>query len=356
MYPLYGGTLTIPPNIANVIFISRPQLELMDLIAENVHEGKRPNKEFHLFFVPHKSLLCQKKLFKCDLFPFDNDLLSMELSGSFKEFHLENDPTCLYQVAQAIQGLQKLYGKISKVTGRGPAASKVWELLERLNREEEDNKSHPASSVAIEHLLLLDRSVDLLSPLVTQLTYEGLIDEIYGIKYNTVQLPARKFHDSDDSPTAMSLNEKKQIILNSGEKLFAEIRDKNVNGVGPVLSKKAKVISSQFDERYGDKSVQEIKQFVARLPHMLATKQSLARHTTIAEMIKEVTDSSNFLESLQVEQEKSKEVVKLYRHRQTEHIYRRYDSTTATVTENFTSALHKVVDKLWLKTKTVRLL
>jgi len=39
-----------------------------------------------------------------------------------------------------------------------------------------------------------------------------------------VQLPARKFHDSDDSPTAMSLNEKEQIILNSGEELFAEIR------------------------------------------------------------------------------------------------------------------------------------
>lgn len=37
MYPLYGGTLTIPSNIANIIFISRPQLELMDLIAENVH-------------------------------------------------------------------------------------------------------------------------------------------------------------------------------------------------------------------------------------------------------------------------------------------------------------------------------
>ncbi|XP_025159289.1 vacuolar protein sorting-associated protein 33A isoform X3 [Harpegnathos saltator] len=254
MYPLYGGTLTIPSNIANIIFISRPQLELMDLIAENIRgeEDKKPRKEFHLFFVPRKSLLCQKKL---------------------------------------------------QNRGRGPAASKVWELLERLNREEEDSKTIPVSSVAIEHLLLLDRSVDLLSPLVTQLTYEGLIDEIFGIKYNTVQLPAKKFHDSDDSPTAMSLNEKEQIILNSGEELFAEIRDKNFNGVGPVLSRKAKVISSQFDERHGDKSVQEIKQFVARLPHMLATKQSLARHTTIAEMIKEVTDSSSFLESLQVEQE-----------------------------------------------------
>lgn len=30
-------------------------------------------------------------------------------------------------------------------------------------------------------LLLLDRNVDLLTPLATQLTYEGLIDETYGI-------------------------------------------------------------------------------------------------------------------------------------------------------------------------------
>lgn len=30
-------------------------------------------------------------------------------------------------------------------------------------------------------LLLLDRNVDLLTPLATQLSYEGLIDEIYGI-------------------------------------------------------------------------------------------------------------------------------------------------------------------------------
>ncbi|CAK9825400.1 Vacuolar protein sorting-associated protein 33A [Anthophora retusa] len=317
MYPLCGGSLTIPSDIFNVIFITRPQLDLMDLIAENIHseQGKRPRKEFHLFFVPRGSLLCQKRLegqgvfgsltlieeFKYDLFPFDNDLLSMELSGAFKEFYLENDPTCLYQVAQAIRGLEKLYGKIPKVTGRGPAASKVWELLERLNREEEDNKATSNQASTIEHLLLLDRSVDLLSPLVTQLTYEGLIDEIFGIKYNTVQLPAQRFHDSQDSP--MCLNETKQIILNSAEELYAEIRDRNFSGVGPVLSRKAKVISSQFDERHGDKSVQEIKQFVARLPHMLASKQSLAKHATIAEMIKEVTDSSSFLESLQVEQE-----------------------------------------------------
>lgn len=106
----------------------------------------------------------------------------MELTHTFKEFYLENDPTCLYQVAQAIQSLQRLYGKIPRITGRGPAASKVWDLLKRLDREEDDGKFNNSQLAPIEHLLLLDRSIDLLTPLVTQLTYEGLIDEIFGIK------------------------------------------------------------------------------------------------------------------------------------------------------------------------------
>lgn len=161
----------------------------------NSEEGNKPRKEFHIFFVPRQSLLCKQKLknrgvygsftlieeFACDLFPFDNDLVSMELNNAFREFFIENDPTCLYQVARAIQSLQKIYGKITKVTGRGPAANKVWELLQRLNREEEDIKQNNSQSSIIEHLLIFDRSTDLLTPLVTQLTYEGLIDEIFGI-------------------------------------------------------------------------------------------------------------------------------------------------------------------------------
>lgn len=48
MYPLCGGCLTIPSNIVNIIFITRPQLGLMDLIAENVH-GYKLKKIIHNF-------------------------------------------------------------------------------------------------------------------------------------------------------------------------------------------------------------------------------------------------------------------------------------------------------------------
>lgn len=69
--------------------------------------------------------------------------------------------------------------------------------------------------------------------------------------------------------------------------------------MGPYLSKQAKAISAQL-ENTQDKSVQEMKLYVQRLPQILAKKKLLATHTAIAECIKDVTDSYEFLDTLQV--------------------------------------------------------
>lgn len=311
MYPLKFGKLPVT-NVNNIIFISRPQIHLMDMIADIVHEEERSGirKYCYLFFIPRRSQLCEKRLktkgvfgnfsliedLPCDIFPFDSDVLSMEVETTFKEFYLEKDPTSLYQAAQAIMTLQELYGVIPKVTGKGAAASHVWKLLGRLDLEP---RTYPSTS-HIDHLILLDRTVDLLTPLATQLTYEGLIDELFEIKNTTAHFPSENF-DTEDEKDIMS--DKKQVILNSADELFAEIRDKNFLAVGAVLSKRANMIKSELEERSGMGSVEQMKVLVAKLPHILAIKKSLGIHTPIAELIKQVTDSSEFLDSLQLEQE-----------------------------------------------------
>ncbi|KAL1131088.1 hypothetical protein AAG570_012325 [Ranatra chinensis] len=314
MFFLEHGPLP-PTTVKNIIFISRPRLHLMDMIADIIHEEERRGnrKECHLFFVPRRSQLCEKRLqskgvfgnftfvddLPCDIFPFDNDLMSMEMEGAFKEYYVENDPSCLYQAAQALMTLQSLYGIIPRVTGKGPAAERVWDLVSRLSQEP---RKFPTNS-QIDQVLLIDRAVDLISPLATQLTFEGLIDELFEIKNMVVRLPADKFSGGDDSQNKIMVPDELQITLNSADELFAEIRDKNFNAVGTVLSSKAKLISSQLGARRTDQTVQEIKQFVDRLPSMMAAKRSLATYTTIAELIKNVTDSTEFLDSLQLEQE-----------------------------------------------------
>lgn len=67
--------------------------------------------------------------------------------------------------------------------------------------------------------------------------------------------------------------------------------------MGAYLAKQAKtLINSQLDEM----SVQELKQYVQRFGQIMSLKKAVSQHTAIAELIKEVTDSYEFLDSLQV--------------------------------------------------------
>ncbi|NWZ24883.1 VP33A protein, partial [Asarcornis scutulata] len=318
MFTLKPGRLP-QADVKNVIFFVRPKLELMDIIADNVlreDRGRSPQRDFHILFVPRRSLLCEQWLkeqgvlgsfihreqYSLDLIPFDGDLLSMESESAFKECYLESDQTSLYHAAKGLMTLQALYGTIPQIFGKGECARHVANMMIRMKRE------FPGSQNSIfpvfDTLLLLDRNVDLLTPLATQLTYEGLIDEIYGIQNTYVKLPPEKFAPKKQGEGGKDLpTEPKKLQLNSAEELYAEIRDKNFNAVGSVLSKKAKIISAAFEERHHAKTVGEIKQFVSQLPHMQAARSSLANHTSIAELIKDITTSEDFFDNLTVEQE-----------------------------------------------------
>uniref|UniRef100_A0A3P8YKU5 VPS33A core subunit of CORVET and HOPS complexes n=1 Tax=Esox lucius TaxID=8010 RepID=A0A3P8YKU5_ESOLU len=318
MFTLKGGRLPTA-DVKNIIFFVRPKLELMDIIAENVISADKMHspRDFHILFVPRRSMLCEQRLkeqgvlgsfinideYILDLIPYDSDLLSMESEGAFRECYLESDQTSLYHTAKGLMTLQALYGTIPQIFGKGECARHVANMMLRMKREFAGSQTQILP--VFDSLLLLDRNIDLLTPLATQLTYEGLIDEVYGITNGYVKLPPEKFaaqkkqgEAGKDLPT-----EPKKMQLNSAEELYAEIRDKNFNGVGAALSKKAKIISAAFEERHNAKTVGEIKQFVSQLPHMQAARSSLANHTSIAELIKDITTSEAFFDNLTVEQE-----------------------------------------------------
>ena len=109
-----------------------------------------------------------------------------------------------------------------------------------------------------DNLFVLDRNVDLITLLPTQLTYEGLVDECFAIQQATVRLPVEKFPNpgqsskaavSDADAGAKKEAKDKKITLNSSDELFAEIRDKNFSAVGPVFSAKTKFLSAKMGVR-----------------------------------------------------------------------------------------------------------
>lgn len=114
----------------------------------------------------------------------------------------------MYDMAKAVMTIQRAFGLIPRIIGKGDAArvspirpdrrtrpqiksQRLVDLLHRLRRElpMSTSAATPLQSGSIDSMIVMDRGVDLVTPLCTQLTYEGLVDEVIGIK-NCQSLPA----------------------------------------------------------------------------------------------------------------------------------------------------------------------
>ena len=63
------------------------------------------------------------------------------------------------------------------------------EILFQMRESLYPNGQIPSDCIPqLSSVILIDRSVDLLTPLFTQLTLEGLIDEIYGIEESETRI------------------------------------------------------------------------------------------------------------------------------------------------------------------------
>ena len=84
--------------------------------------------------------------------------------------------------------IQSLYGIIPNVLGKGRYARSVLDMMARMRRDIGVD-ADPPMTPQFDTLIIIDRTVDLTTPVVTQLTYEGLIDEFYGISHS--EFPCR---------------------------------------------------------------------------------------------------------------------------------------------------------------------
>jgi hypothetical protein len=90
----------------------------------------------------------------------------------------QGDRTSLFYLARALRKLQSLFGVFPRVMGKGTAAKLVGDMLLRM-RNETAAEEAPITP-EFDTCILIDREVDIVTPLCTQLTYSGLIDEIFG--------------------------------------------------------------------------------------------------------------------------------------------------------------------------------
>eukprot|EP01086_Lenisia_limosa_P010600 TRINITY_DN3507_c0_g1_i1.p1 TRINITY_DN3507_c0_g1~~TRINITY_DN3507_c0_g1_i1.p1 ORF type:complete len:424 (-),score=96.70 TRINITY_DN3507_c0_g1_i1:39-1310(-) len=294
------------PASQNILFFVRPDFKSMALVARAVEKFRLSStkKAFHLVFSPRSSLICERILAErgvrgdliieevsFDMVPFDDDILSLELPDSFREYAADGDQTSLFFMARALMKLQAAFGLIPHIRGVGPAAKSVFDMVMRMKKE---GKEKIDIEPEIDDLLIFDRTADLETPLLSQLTYEGLLDDIIGINSGKVEVPAEL--------TGQKGNKNVSAALTSADRVFAEIRGMSFTAVGPILREKALSLQTSIAKKDEAQSISDLRAFVKTLSSINEHKLALSIHLYLAQRLKDHLDSSNFHQELYTQQ------------------------------------------------------
>ena len=183
-----------------------------------------------------------------------------------------------------------------------------------------------SSSGDVQAMMILDRRVDLVTPMLTPLTYEGLLDDVLSIesgilhvKTNIIDPPEDETENDTESSKnetaasalAASKQKKKQekekplytlLPLNDQDTLYVEVRDQHVEKFGSFLQEQAKALKeSHANFSNKDKDLNQIHMFVKQIPIFTQNLKSLTHHIHLAELIKHTTIQSEFRQRWQLE-------------------------------------------------------
>ena len=292
-------------------------LEMLDKSAQNI-----------VLVTPRINLQTQLKLEQTDLLYqaipliwslIENDVYSLELP-CFKDLYVFNDPSILNDLSHGLMQLKECHGPINNIVSKGKYAVESQDLFLKMmdidailkNRKQPQSPSNASSipsnqffptspfenpELEQQHvkldLFIFDRSIDFTTPLLKQLTYNGLLSEYCNIDCGHIDenIPMM---DPNKPTTSKKIKLKDDAIYN-------EIKDLNFAAVGTTINKLAKSLKQDYDSRNQANTVVQIKAFVSKLGTLQNEHKSLRFHTNIAEQLQKVMDD-DFHKIIEIQQ------------------------------------------------------
>ncbi|KAJ9093088.1 hypothetical protein QFC21_006584 [Naganishia friedmannii] len=350
MFWLEAGPLNAQTR--HIVWLCRPKRQFMQIIADQIKahqqlsnpspasptrsKGKldEPSSAPHqhhtytILCTPRITSLCRKVLedlgvigdvelreYRLEWIGMEDDLLSLEMENVARDVYLNGDDTPVFHASLALMTFQRAFGLFPRIVGKGDAAKRLFNLMQKHRQSDPATYGDLELSNQVDSLIIIDRSVDWVTPMCTQLTFEGLLDEYVGIKNSQIEVdPSLLSTNSSDSAPAASNStdtfarvptapkKRKHHLSGLNDSVFADIRDLNFASVGARLSKIAKRLEGDYEARKGLKNVREMKDFVGRLGGLQSEHQALRLHTGLSEILMPITRSEEFSKMLEIQQ------------------------------------------------------
>uniref|UniRef100_A0A4W5PXJ1 VPS33B late endosome and lysosome associated n=1 Tax=Hucho hucho TaxID=62062 RepID=A0A4W5PXJ1_9TELE len=283
-------------------FLIRPRIKTVKWICDVVNADKAFGRfrRYKIIFSPQKFYSCENLLEEQGIFgdvttdewsfyllPLDDDIISLELPEFFRDNFLEGDQRWVRTAGSALHLLHSVYGPFSKLYGIGRCSKMAYESW----REQVEEGEQRARQAEIGNVFLIDRDVDLVTPLCSQVVYEGLVDDIFRIKCGCVEF----------GPDVTSSDKSIKVMLNSQDKVFNEIRNEHFSQVFGFLSQKARNLQTAYDKRSG-MDIKQMKTFVSEeLKGLKQEHRLLSLHIGASESMMKRKTKQDFQELLKTE-------------------------------------------------------
>eukprot|EP01064_Diplonema_japonicum_P032009 TRINITY_DN5929_c0_g1_i1.p1 TRINITY_DN5929_c0_g1~~TRINITY_DN5929_c0_g1_i1.p1 ORF type:complete len:614 (+),score=107.99 TRINITY_DN5929_c0_g1_i1:23-1843(+) len=300
-----------PMSPRNVIYIVRANITAMKVIARRAKEDAAAHRNVDVYMVPRKTRVCERILeelrakehintladLELDLLPIESDYLTMDLDSCFREVSLEGDASSLAHIAKSLMKFQAFYGNFPTVRGKGKHAEMVAKMLQRMKSEVAEAEFRTGQPPEIEALYIFDREVDCLTPMLTQKTYEGLLDEFYGINGQLFKPP---FDVSDEDPKQ---NGKTHKLTSESDKVFKLIRGVHWSNLNVEIKSCISSVKLQIDEKERLAELKEMREYMGRVSSIVDEKTQCAMHLAIAKEVSELVNGKDFVTLSDIQQD-----------------------------------------------------
>ena len=184
-----------------------------------------------------------------DFLPLDTDLVTMFSNNFIPRLWAFNELTVISEINSALESIKSNCSGFASVTSFGQKSEIIANNFHDID---------PENSTT--HLVLLDRSLDLVTPLISQSGYEGLVAELHGIQYGII-----KYSDSQQNSAFYFLSsENDRIISKIRQFNFSEeenyLKEELVK-LQEHYKKKEKPNTSNFDCQKQIENFQQESQF-----------------------------------------------------------------------------------------------
>lgn len=196
-------------NLINLVFFPHVDELIKDLIEE---EGF--------------SDLVKTFDFQWQMIPLDSDLLSLELPNITKTCLIEKDSSLLKSITKTLMDFQLLYGNFASTIAIGKNSMSIVRQMGVFEKHTIQQESRSG----LANLYIFDRDMDFASLLLSPVTYESLLDEVFEVNLGKMTI--------SDPETKTDIN----IQLTNNDKIFQSIRYKHFASIFPILSESAKKV------------------------------------------------------------------------------------------------------------------